>query len=29
MPMPASLQESEGMPLDNLGVTAIAGVDRR
>jgi multiple sugar transport system substrate-binding protein len=26
MPMPASLQESEGMPLDNLGVTAIAGV---
>jgi multiple sugar transport system substrate-binding protein len=25
MPMPASLQESEGMPLDNLGVTAIAG----
>jgi multiple sugar transport system substrate-binding protein len=27
MPMPASLQESEGMPLDNLGVTAIAGVD--
>ena len=27
MPMPASLQESEGMPLDNLGVTAIAGVN--
>jgi multiple sugar transport system substrate-binding protein len=27
MPMPASLQESEGMPLDNLGVTAIAGVE--
>jgi multiple sugar transport system substrate-binding protein len=26
MPMPASLQETEGMPLDNLGVTAIAGV---
>jgi multiple sugar transport system substrate-binding protein len=25
MPMPASLQESAGMPLDNLGVTAIAG----
>lgn len=25
MPMPASLQESEGMSLDNLGVTAIAG----
>ena len=25
MPMPASLQESEGMPLDNLGVTAIGG----
>ena len=27
MPMPASLQESEGMPLDNLGVTAIAGTN--
>lgn len=27
MPMPASLQETEGMPLDNLGVTAIAGVN--
>ena len=27
MPMPASLQESEGMPLDNLGVTAIAGMN--
>jgi multiple sugar transport system substrate-binding protein len=27
MPMPASLQESEGMPLDNLGVVAIAGVN--
>ena len=27
MPMPASLQESEGMPLDNLGVTAIGGVN--
>jgi multiple sugar transport system substrate-binding protein len=27
MPMPASLEESEGMPLDNLGVTAIAGVN--
>jgi multiple sugar transport system substrate-binding protein len=27
MPMPASLQESEGMSLDNLGVTAIAGVN--
>lgn len=26
MPMPASLQETEGMTLDNLGVTAIAGV---
>jgi multiple sugar transport system substrate-binding protein len=26
MPMPASLQESEEMELDNLGVTAIAGV---
>jgi multiple sugar transport system substrate-binding protein len=25
MPMPASLQESEGMPLDNLGVAAIGG----
>ena len=25
MPMPASLQESEGMPLENLGVTASAG----
>ncbi len=29
MPMPASLQESEGMPLDNLGVTAIAGTTER
>lgn len=28
MPMPASLQESEGMPLDNLGVTAIAGTTK-
>jgi multiple sugar transport system substrate-binding protein len=27
MPMPASLQESEGMALDNLGVTAIAGIN--
>lgn len=27
MPMPASLQETEGMPLDDLGVTAIAGVN--
>jgi multiple sugar transport system substrate-binding protein len=28
MPMPASLQESEGMSLDNLGVTAIAGTTK-
>ena len=28
MPMPASLQESEGMPLGNLGVTAIAGTTK-
>lgn len=28
MPMPASLQESEGMRLDNLGVTAIAGTTK-
>jgi multiple sugar transport system substrate-binding protein len=27
MPWPASLQESEGMALDNIGVTAIAGVN--
>ena len=27
MPMPASLQETEGMPLDNLGVTSIKGVN--
>lgn len=28
MPMPASLQETEGMPLDNLGITAIAGTTK-
>ncbi len=28
MPMPASLQETEGMSLDNLGITAIAGTTK-